>query len=149
MNDMNNFEERGLRQRDILPPDRLADCTATVIGVGAIGRQVALQLAAIGIPRMQLIDHDAVEPVNLSAQGYLERDVAGLRWRLQVICARDSTRASHSNCITSAFDEACPSATLSSAAWTQLRRGDSSGMPLGRRLSSSATAEWPPRRCAS
>ena len=38
---------------------------ATVVGVGAIGRQVALQLAAIGIPKLQLIDHDTVEPVNL------------------------------------------------------------------------------------
>lgn len=75
MNDMNNFEDRDLRQRDILPPARLAGCCATVVGVGAIGRQVALQLAAIGIPRLQLIDHDTVEPVNLAAQGYLEADV--------------------------------------------------------------------------
>lgn len=75
MNDTNNFEDRDLRQRDILPPERLAVCSATVIGVGAIGRQVALQLGALGIPRLQLIDHDAVEPVNLSAQGYLEADV--------------------------------------------------------------------------
>lgn len=75
MNDTNNFEDRDLRQRDILPTARLANCSATVIGVGAIGRQVALQLAAIGIPRLQLIDHDAVEPVNLAAQGYLERDI--------------------------------------------------------------------------
>ena len=75
MNETHGFSDRDLRQRDILPSDRLADCSATVIGVGAIGRQVALQLAAIGIPRLQLIDHDTVEPVNLAAQGYLERDV--------------------------------------------------------------------------
>jgi len=53
--------ERFSRQRDIVPPERIADCKATVIGVGAIGRQVALQLSAMGIPRLQLIDHDRVE----------------------------------------------------------------------------------------
>jgi hypothetical protein len=40
-----------LRQRDTLPPARLANCSATVIGVGAIGRQVALKLAASGRQR--------------------------------------------------------------------------------------------------
>jgi sulfur carrier protein ThiS adenylyltransferase len=48
---------------------------STVIGVGAIGRQVALQLAAIGVPWLQLIDHDTVEEVNLAPQGYLETDL--------------------------------------------------------------------------
>ena len=75
MNGQQVFQDRDLRQRDIIPPDALARCEATVIGVGAIGRQVALQLAALGVPRLQLIDHDTVEPVNLAAQGYLERDV--------------------------------------------------------------------------
>ena len=42
--------DRFTRQRDLVPSDRLADVATTVIGVGAIGRQVALQLAAIGAP---------------------------------------------------------------------------------------------------
>lgn len=67
--------QRDLRQRDILPPDRLRTCRATVIGVGAIGRQVAIQLAAIGIPWLQLIDPDQVEAVNLGPQAYLETDI--------------------------------------------------------------------------
>ena len=46
-------DERYSRQRDIVPAERIAECKATVIGVGAIGRQVALQLAAIGIPWLQ------------------------------------------------------------------------------------------------
>ena len=41
--------DRYSRQRDIIPLERLAACRATVIGVGAIGRQVALQLAAMGV----------------------------------------------------------------------------------------------------
>ena len=68
-------EPRDARQRDILPPEALARCSATVIGVGAIGRQVALQLAAVGVARLQLIDPQLVETVNLAAQGYMEDDV--------------------------------------------------------------------------
>jgi len=68
-------DERFSRQRDLVPPDRLAACKATVIGVGAIGRQVALQLAAMGISWLQLVDFDIVEESNLASQGYLEADL--------------------------------------------------------------------------
>lgn len=54
---------------------KLCDITATVIGVGAVGRQVALQLAALGIRRLQLIDFDRVEPSNITTQGYLLNDL--------------------------------------------------------------------------
>lgn len=67
--------ERYSRQKDIVPADRLAACKATIVGVGAIGRQVALQLAAVGIPWLQLIDFDVVEPSNLASQGYLQNDL--------------------------------------------------------------------------
>ena len=70
--------ERDIRQRAIVPPARLAACRATVVGVGAIGRQVALQLASMGVPWLQLIDPDVVETVNLACQGYLESDL-GIR----------------------------------------------------------------------
>jgi len=70
------LKDRDLRQRGLVPPERLSQCRATVVGVGAIGRQVALQLAAIGIPWLQLIDHDIVEEVNLAPQGYLEDDLS-------------------------------------------------------------------------
>lgn len=68
-------DERFSRQRDIVPADRIADCKATVIGVGAIGRQVALQVSTMGIPWLQLIDFDRVEWSNLASQGYLEGDM--------------------------------------------------------------------------
>lgn len=67
--------ERYSRQRDIVPMERLHECKATVIGVGAIGRQVALQLAAIGIRWLQLVDFDLVEASNLASQGYWEEDL--------------------------------------------------------------------------
>ncbi|AQT68721.1 Sulfur carrier protein ThiS adenylyltransferase [Anaerohalosphaera lusitana] len=63
------------RQQDIVPAERIASCRATVIGVGAIGRQVALQLAAMGIPWLQLIDHDLIEVTNIASQGYFEADL--------------------------------------------------------------------------
>jgi len=69
------LRERYSRQADIVPADRIAACKATVVGVGAIGRQVALQLTAMGIPWLQLIDFDVVEASNLSSQGYLEDDL--------------------------------------------------------------------------
>jgi len=67
--------ERYSRQQDIVPAARLAECRATVVGVGAIGKQVALQLAAIGVPWLQLVDFDHVEESNLASQGYLEADL--------------------------------------------------------------------------
>ena len=68
-------QERYSRQQDIVPAGRIAECRATVIGVGAIGRQVSLQLTAMGIPWLQLIDFDLVESSNIASQGYLEADL--------------------------------------------------------------------------
>jgi sulfur carrier protein ThiS adenylyltransferase len=67
------------RQKDVVTPERIAPCKATVIGVGAIGRQVALQLAAMGVSWLQLVDHDHVETSNLASQGYLEEDLDKLK----------------------------------------------------------------------
>ena len=80
--------DRYIRQRDLVPAERLADLTATVIGVGAIGRQVALQLAAIGVPRLQLVDFDRVEIENLAPQGFLESDLGELKVRATANLAR-------------------------------------------------------------
>jgi sulfur carrier protein ThiS adenylyltransferase len=43
--------------------------------VGAIGRQVALQLASIGAPHIQLIDFDTVEATNVTTQGYFQDEI--------------------------------------------------------------------------
>lgn len=72
---MTNDQDRFERQRELVPADRLAEIRATVIGVGAIGRQVALQLAAIGAPRLQLVDFDLVDLSNVTTQGYATADV--------------------------------------------------------------------------
>jgi len=68
-------EGRFTRQRELVPIERLQEITATVIGVGAIGRQVALQLAAIGTPRIQLVDFDKVDLSNVTTQSYRFDDI--------------------------------------------------------------------------
>ena len=67
--------ERFERQADLVPQERLRELTTSVIGVGAVGRQVALQLAAIGVRQISLIDFDVVEPTNITTQGYRAGDV--------------------------------------------------------------------------
>ena len=68
-------QERYSRQKDIVPAERIMECRATVIGVGAIGRQAAIQLTAMGIPWLQIIDFDIVEVSNLASQGYFQNDL--------------------------------------------------------------------------
>ena len=72
---MNLVSDRFIRQSGLVPREKLKPLTVTVIGVGAIGRQVALQLTALGVQRLQLIDFDNVEPTNITTQGYLTEDL--------------------------------------------------------------------------
>ncbi|EDL59782.1 ThiF family adenylyltransferase [Gimesia maris] len=74
---MNLVTDRFVRQSELVPREKLKPLTVTVtvIGVGAIGRQVALQLAALGVRRLQLIDFDLIEPTNITTQGYLAADL--------------------------------------------------------------------------
>lgn len=67
--------DRFERQQELVPRERILKEFVTVIGVGAIGRQVALQLTALGVPKLQFIDPDHVEHSNVTTQGYLADDV--------------------------------------------------------------------------
>lgn len=71
--------DRFERQADLVPVDRLAIVHPVVVGLGAIGRPLALQLTAIGASRITLIDFDVVEEVNLPTQGYREKDLGALK----------------------------------------------------------------------
>ena len=71
--------DRFIRQQGLIPQDRLQAVQATVIGLGAVGRQIALQLAAIGCRKVQLIDYDTVDQTNRTTQGYACRDVGNLK----------------------------------------------------------------------
>ena len=68
-------EDRFMRQASLIPRSIMLDQRVTVIGVGAVGRQLAIQLAAIGVPYIQLIDFDKVDKSNITTQGYLAEDV--------------------------------------------------------------------------
>src|SRR5262249_19057501 len=68
-------EDRFRRQESFVPQESLALLDISVIGVGAIGRQAALQLTALGVRRLKLIDFDVVELTNVTTQGYLSSDI--------------------------------------------------------------------------
>ena len=73
--ELRDLSRRDIRQRDLIPPEKLVACHALVIGVGAIGRQAAIQLAATGISQMTLVDHDVVAVENLATQAFWPDDL--------------------------------------------------------------------------
>jgi molybdopterin-synthase adenylyltransferase len=61
-----------VRHRDLFDG---AGAEVTVVGVGAIGHQVARLVAGIGIPKINLIDPDQISEVNVGPQGYSPKDI--------------------------------------------------------------------------
>jgi hypothetical protein len=74
-NTARDLSERDLRQRGLVPPEALAKVHAIVVGVGAVGHQVARLLGAMGVPRLTLIDHDRIDVVNLAPQMFAVADL--------------------------------------------------------------------------
>lgn len=99
--------DRFVRQADLVPQERLAEEHVTVIGVGAIGRQIALQLAAVGVRNLALIDFDDVDTTNVTTQGYRRREIGmpkveatrqavlEIDLAIQVMTIEDRFRAKH------------------------------------------------------
>jgi molybdopterin-synthase adenylyltransferase len=73
------MNDRFERQHDLVPPERFAPLSVTVIGLGSVGRHVALQLAAMGARHLRLVDFDRVEATNITTQGYVRRDLGQLK----------------------------------------------------------------------
>ena len=57
-----------LPEFDIAGQQALLDATALVVGLGGLGAPVALYLAAAGVGRLHLVDHDTVDISNLQRQ---------------------------------------------------------------------------------
>ena len=53
--------------------------SSTIIDLGGIGRQAALQLAALGVPRLQLLDPRAIARTTYAAHGYAYEAVGRMR----------------------------------------------------------------------
>jgi len=62
--------DRTQRYRDIIAPEHLLATECAVVGVGAVGHQIALMLAGMGIGHLTLYDPDKVEGANLGPQRY-------------------------------------------------------------------------------
>lgn len=70
---------RNLRQLSLFPPERLKKVQCVIVGLGALGRQVAIGLAAAEIPHLRLIDFDRVDDVNLGPQLWDVADLGNLK----------------------------------------------------------------------
>lgn len=68
-------EDRYIRQSGIFSQELLNKHSVTIIGVGAIGRNVAIQLTAMGVENIRIFDPDTVEEHNVASQGYRGFDV--------------------------------------------------------------------------
>lgn len=74
------------------PSDLVAE-ECHVIGVGAVGSEVAEQLARLGVEHITLYDFDTVEPKNLANQNYIDPDIGNLKteammYRIECINAK-------------------------------------------------------------
>lgn len=67
--------ERVDRYQGLLPAATLKQTTVAVIGVGAVGRQAAIQCVAMGVGNVIIVDFDKVEPHNMGPQGYWPQDL--------------------------------------------------------------------------
>jgi molybdopterin/thiamine biosynthesis adenylyltransferase len=63
------------RQTDILDPEVARDTHVTIVGLGTVGSNAAVELAKMGVGSMHLIDGDVVESHNLPSQRYLVSDL--------------------------------------------------------------------------
>ncbi|WP_417388509.1 ThiF family adenylyltransferase [Gimesia sp.] len=59
--------------------EMISPILAIVIGLGAIGRQMVLQLATIGASQIQLVDFDTVELTNITTQGYRRQELGQVK----------------------------------------------------------------------
>jgi sulfur carrier protein ThiS adenylyltransferase len=73
--DTSPLSERYTRNSDLVCQDSINLHPVAIVGVGAIGSQLAEQLAKLGVRSFTLIDMDCVSEVNLPVQGFYEDEL--------------------------------------------------------------------------
>ncbi len=68
-----------LPEVDVAGQEALLEATAVIVGLGGLGAPVALYLAAAGVGRLVLVDHDIVELSNLQRQIVHDQQAIGQR----------------------------------------------------------------------
>ena len=78
-----DLTDRNIRQHDIVPPKKLETISVMIVGVGAVGRQLTLQLTTMGVSDVTIVDPQRVDVENLGAQGFREKDLG--RWKVEAV----------------------------------------------------------------
>lgn len=76
------------RQADLIPISILGE-PITIIGVGAVGSLVAMNLVKMGFSDLTIIDFDTVTLENMNCQGYRFKDVGKLKVKALVQILKD------------------------------------------------------------
>lgn len=79
------MSDRFSRQEKIISTEIINSTKVGIIGVGAVGREVARTLACNGVGEITIYDFDTVEIHNCTTQGYYESDVG----RPKVDCTKE------------------------------------------------------------
>ncbi len=67
------------RYQRLVPRNKFNKLGITVIGVGAIGRQISILLSMMGCRNLQLIDFDIIDSENIGSQGYYPNSIGELK----------------------------------------------------------------------
>lgn len=67
------------RHIDVFSPDALGKCRVDVIGAGATGSRIVLELAKLGLTDIHVWDFDVVESHNIANQAYRNSDIGRLK----------------------------------------------------------------------
>ena len=93
MEDAENATKQPFERQELVVPGSIHRTGAVVVGVGAVGRRVAMALAQMGVGRLLLIDHDKVEIPNVATQGYWSLSVGSKKAEVTLAdCLMCSTR---------------------------------------------------------
>lgn len=109
------------RLRGVIETDVLAEQSVAVFGVGSGGSFIARELAKAGVGRFLLVDHDRLEPSNLSRHECGIDDIG----RLKVLAMRDMLRQHNPEVEVTALPVKVEGATLATLAQTLQEFGPS------------------------